>query len=169
MENNKTKTEQYCHLLDITMQCHQYRQDALIEILHDAQKAFGYLDQDTLTYIAKGLKLPLSRVYGVASFYHLFSLKPQGQHSCEICVGTACHVKGASSLLDILEQEIGLRPGDTTADGKVSLMKSHCIGTCGLALSVVYDKQILGQQTPELLLKRVKGWLQDKEQLTSDN
>ena len=169
LTEDKTQTEQYCHLLDVTMQCHQYRQDALIEILHDAQKAFGYLDKDTLTYIARGLKLPLSRIYGVASFYHLFSLKPKGQHTCEICVGTACHVKGASSLLKALEKEIALRPGETTSDGMVSMMTTYCIGTCGLALSVVYDDKILGQQTPELLLERVKGWLKDSKKLTSDN
>ena len=159
----KVKTEQSCNLLDLTMQGNQYRQDALIEILHKAQEAFGYLDEDTLTYIARGLKLPLSRVYGVASFYHLFSLKPKGKHSCEVCVGTACHVKGASSLLEALEKEIALRPGETTPDGKVSLMTTHCIGTCGLALAVVFDDKILGKQTPESLMKQVKGWLQETE------
>ena len=79
-------------VLDTTMKRNQYRQDALIEILHKAQEAFGYLEKDVLTYVARGLKLPLGRVYGVATFYHLFSLKPKGVHTCEICVGTACHV-----------------------------------------------------------------------------
>src|SRR5882672_8114008 len=86
-------------ILDVTMKRHQYQPDALIEVLHKAQELFGFLDRDVLFYVARGLKQPPSRVYGVATFYHLFSLKPQGEHTCVVCMGTACFVKGADRLL----------------------------------------------------------------------
>ena len=85
-------------MLDATIKRYQYQQDALIEILHRAPELFGYLEMDVLLYIAHSLKLPPSRVYGVATFYHLFSLAPSGVHTCVVCTGTACYVKGAHRL-----------------------------------------------------------------------
>jgi bidirectional [NiFe] hydrogenase diaphorase subunit len=146
-------------VLDTTMKRNQFSQDALIEILHKAQEAFGYLEEDVLLYIARGLKLPLSRVYGVATFYHLFSLKPSGDHTSVVCLGTACYVKGAGALLETLKQAIHLQPGETTEDGKVSLVTARCIGACGIAPAVVYDGKVLGKQTSEALLEGVKPWL----------
>jgi bidirectional [NiFe] hydrogenase diaphorase subunit len=145
-------------VLDVTMKRNQYRQDALIEILHKAQGAFGYLEEDILIYIARALKLPLSHVYGVATFYHLFSLKPSGAHVCVVCMGTACYVKGGSALLEVLQQEVSLHPGETTSDGQVSLSTARCIGACGIAPAVVFDGEVSGKQTPEMVLERVKGW-----------
>ncbi|MGK7874537.1 MAG: bidirectional hydrogenase complex protein HoxE [Xenococcaceae cyanobacterium] len=158
-KKTNSKDDKRLKVLDTTMKRNRYRQDALIEILHKAQESFGHLEPEVLEYVARGLKLPLSRVYGVATFYHLFSLKPKGKHTCEVCVGTACHVNGASALLKILEKQANLRPGQTTPDGKVSLMTTHCIGTCGMALAAVFDDKILGKQTPESLIETVKGWL----------
>lgn len=148
-------------VLDITMKRNQYRSDALIEVLHKAQEAFGYLEEDVLYYIARGLKLPLSRVYGVATFYHLFSLKPSGAHSCVVCLGTACYVKGAGELLAALEREIGLKEGETTPDGQVSLVTARCIGACGIAPAAVFDGRVAGKQTPESVLAAIKEWLPD--------
>ena len=108
--------------LDITMKRNQYRQDSLIEVLHKAQSAFGYLEADVLTYIARGLKLPLSKVYGVATFYHLFSLKPNGVHTCVVCMGTACYVKGGGEVIKTLEKELEIKIGETTPDHQISLM-----------------------------------------------
>lgn len=134
-------------VLDITMKRNQYSQDALIEILHKAQEAFGFLEEDVLLYVARALKLPLSRVYGVATFYHLFSLKPSGAHTCVICLGTACYVKGANALLDTLKAEIDVKPGETTVDGQISLVTARCIGACGIAPAAVFDGKVLGKQT----------------------
>lgn len=145
--------------LDITMKRQQHRQDALIEILHQAQEAFGYLEEDVLIYIARRLKLPLSRVYGVATFYHLFSLKPSGAHTCVVCMGTACYVKGAGALLEKLYEETQLRPGETSPDGQMSLMTARCIGACGLAPAAVYDGKVAGQQTPESTIEHIKDWM----------
>lgn len=149
-------------LLEAEMNRHQHRQDSLIEILHKAQEMFGYLEEDVLTYVARRLKLPLSKVYGVATFYHLFSLQPKGKHTCTICTGTACHVKGAQTLLAKLRQELGLRPGETTTDGKISLDTTYCIGTCGLALATMYDTDIVGDQTPESLMAQMRTWLAEE-------
>ncbi len=91
-------------ILEAHMKKHQFRQDALIEVLHKAQELFGYLEDDLLLFVAYRLKLPPSRVYGVATFYHFFTLKPQGQHTCVVCLGTACYVKGADKILAAIEQ-----------------------------------------------------------------
>ncbi|AUT00809.1 NAD(P)H-dependent oxidoreductase subunit E [Nostoc sp. CENA543] len=146
-------------MLDATIKRHQYQQDALIEILHKAQELFGYLENDLLLYIAHSLKLPPSRVYGVATFYHLFSLAPQGVHSCVVCTGTACYVKGAPAILSNLEQLTHIHAGETTADGQLSLMTARCLGACGIAPAVVFDNKVLGNQTPESVTERVQEWL----------
>jgi bidirectional [NiFe] hydrogenase diaphorase subunit len=144
--------------LDMTMKRLQYKGDALIEVLHKAQDAFGYLEEDVLVYIARGLKLPLSRVYGVATFYHLFSLKPSGAHTCVVCLGTACYVKGSNKILEVLERELGIEVGQTTPDGKISLMAARCIGACGIAPAVVFDGAVAGKQEPMEALGHIKQW-----------
>ncbi len=158
----ETKPDQRLKALEITMKRNQYRQDALIEILHKTQESFGYLDPDILEYIARGLKLPFSRVYGVATFYNFFSLKPPGEHSCVVCMGTACYVKGSNKILAQLEQELGIKSGETTDDNKVSLMSSRCLGACGIAPSVVFDDTVEGKVTPETARQKVKTWQEEK-------
>ena len=106
---------------------------ALIETLHTLQQVFGYLDKPGLTYVAAVLKIPLSQVYGAATFYHHFTMKPQGEHTCIVCTGTACYIKGATALLKSIEATEGIRPGETTADGRFSLLTARCFGACGLA------------------------------------
>ncbi len=146
-------------ILEVFIKRQQQRQDALIEVLHKAQELFGYLDDGLLWFIAHGLRLPPSRVYGVATFYHFFKLKPQGAHTCVVCMGTACYVKGAHRILEALERAAGVRAGGTTPDGRLSLLTARCIGACGLAPAVVYDDAVAAAQTPESALERVKGWL----------
>jgi bidirectional [NiFe] hydrogenase diaphorase subunit len=148
-------------MLDATMKRHRFAPDALIEVLHTAQELFGYLESDLLYYIAHGLKLPPSRVYGVATFYHFFRFAPAGKHTCVVCTGTACYVKGADRLLRAIEGRLGTIAGKTTADGQVSLMTARCLGTCGLAPVVVYDGAVAGNQQPEAALERMKGWMPD--------
>lgn len=148
-------------MLDATMKRHRFAPDALIEVLHTAQELFGYLQPDLLYYIAQGLKLPPSRVYGVATFYHFFSFVPKGKHTCVVCTGTACYVKGADRLLAAIEGSLGAVAGKTTADGQVSLMTARCLGACGLAPVVVYDGEIAGNQQPEVALERMIGWTSD--------
>jgi bidirectional [NiFe] hydrogenase diaphorase subunit len=146
-------------ILDVTMRRHQYQHDALIEVLHKAQELFGFLDVDVLLYVARGLRLPPSRVYGVATFYHLFSLRPQGEHTCVVCMGTACFVKGADRLLRAAEELAQVKAGQTTRSGKLSLLTARCIGACGIAPAVVFDGATAGHQTPEAVAAQLKGWL----------
>jgi bidirectional [NiFe] hydrogenase diaphorase subunit len=149
------------NLLDAAMKRHRFAPDALIEVLHSAQELFGYLQPDLLYYIAHALKLPPSRVYGVATFYHLFSLSPKGKHTCVVCTGTACYVKGADRLVAAIAERLGIIAGQTTADGQVSLVTARCLGTCGLAPLAVYDGEVSGNQRPEAALARMKGWFED--------
>jgi bidirectional [NiFe] hydrogenase diaphorase subunit len=145
-------------LLEAAMKRHQYRPDALIEVLHTAQELFGHLELDLLLNVAHSLKLPPSWVYGVATFYHFFSLTPKGEHSCVVCMGTACFVKGAATLLSALEQDFDVKAGSTRADGKVSLLTARCLGACGLAPALVFDGTVAGNLDKERALERVKGW-----------
>lgn len=153
-----SETDKRFKTLDITIKRNHYRQDALIEILHKAQESFGYLEPEVLEYVARQLKLPLSRVYGVATFYHLFSLKPSGAHSCVVCLGTACYVKGGGKIMTALEQELGIKAGETTPDDQISLMAARCLGACGIAPAIVFDGTVAGKQESEMVLDRIQAW-----------
>lgn len=142
--------------LDRAMRQSQFRQDSLIEILHTAQELFGYLSEDVLLYVARNLKVPTSQVYGVATFYNFFSLEPKGKHTCTVCLGTACYVKGAANILAALSQDLGIGAGKTTPDGLISLEGARCLGACGLAPAVVFDGEIGAQMTPEKAVKRIR-------------
>jgi len=145
-------------LVDATMRRVGQQSRGLIETLHTVQEAFGYLDETALRYVAVSLRVPLSRAYGVATFYHFFTLKPAGEHTCVVCMGTACYIKGAPQLLDAVERELGVAPGDTSADGKVSLLTARCLGSCGLAPAVVYDQEVAGKVTVPSIRERLTRW-----------
>ena len=142
-------------LVDATMRRYGYAGSSLIETLHVAQDSFAYLDEDALRFVASSLGLPLSKVYGVATFYHHFTLKPQGQHTCVVCMGTACYIKGAAQLLAAVEEAYHIREGQTTADKKLSVLTARCLGSCGLAPAAVFDGQVAGKLTIADLLDRV--------------
>jgi bidirectional [NiFe] hydrogenase diaphorase subunit len=146
-------------ILEAHMKKHQFKQDALIEVLHKAQELFGFLEDDLLLFIAHKLKLPASRVYGVATFYHFFALKPKGRHTCIVCMGTACYVKGADKVLAAVEDKARIKAGETTPDDQLSLLTARCIGACGIAPAVVYDGIVTPRQTTESALEKVKGML----------
>jgi len=151
-------------LVDRTLKRFQFRQDALIEVLHTAQEAFGFLEEDLLVYVAGQLKLPLSWVFGVATFYHFFSLEPQGDHTCIVCMGTACYVKRAAEIVAVLQSEFGIESGQTTADGVLSLATARCLGSCGLAPVLVMDGEVLGRETPEGVLEKVRQMVATHEE-----
>jgi bidirectional [NiFe] hydrogenase diaphorase subunit len=134
-------------MLERAMSRHGYSGAALIEVLHTAQELYGYLSPPLLRGIAHKLKLPPSRVLGVATFYHFFSLKPKGEHTFVVCVGTACYVAGGFGLVEKLEHRC-CKAGQTTEDGKVSVETARCIGSCGLAPAVIYDGSVLARVTP---------------------
>lgn len=136
-----------------------YRPDALIETLHTAQEAFGYLDDETLLFVSHALRVAPSQVYGVATFYHFFNLKPQGEHVCSVCLGTACYIKKAQKLLDFIEETYGVVPGNTTEDRKLSVLTVRCVGACGLAPAAVVDGEVVGNATVDSLRERLEGVL----------
>ncbi|MFN8521172.1 MAG: bidirectional hydrogenase complex protein HoxE [Chloroflexota bacterium] len=133
------------------------RRDALIEALHAAQEAFGHLDDDALRYVSDTLTVPPSTAYGVATFYHYFTLKPQGAHTCVVCTGTACYINGATQILAALDAELGVKPKQTTADGQLSLLTARCLGACSLAPAVIIDGQVEGRMAPPELIERLEG------------
>ena len=148
-------------LVEATMRRHGFEGHALIEALHTVQECFGYLDETALKFVASSLKLPLSKVYGVATFYHFFTMKPQGKHSCVVCMGTACYIKGAPKLIDGVTAKYKIKPGETTPDGQLSMLTARCLGSCGLAPAVVFDGDVVGKLETADVLKRVDKWMAD--------
>jgi len=143
-------------IVEATARRHGREPHALIETLHTVQETFGYLDPTALRFVAAALCVPLSRVYGAATFYHYFTLKPKGRHNCVVCTGTACYIKGAPALLAAIEKEHGVKPGETTADGELSVLTARCLGSCGLAPAAVLDGAVAGKTSPDELLKRIQ-------------
>lgn len=131
------------------------RPDALIEALHSAQEAFGFLDDDALRYVSECLSIPPSKVFGVATFYHHFTLKPQGEHTCVICTGTACYINGAAEILTAIRTGLGVKPRETTADGKLSLLTARCLGACSLAPAAIVDGEMQGRVNPTDFVARL--------------
>ena len=148
-------------LVDQTLKRFQYRPDALIEVLHVAQEAYGFLGEELLAHIARQLRLPESQVLGVATFYHAFALRPKGEHSCIVCTGTACYVKGAGEIVKALEATYGIHSGQTTPDGRLTLGAARCLGNCSLAPLLLVDDAVLGRETVDGIAQRVATALGD--------
>ena len=154
--NEKSPHELKLQLLDKSLKKSQYQQDALIEVLHAAQETFGHLDEEILDYVSIQLKLPPSWVYGVATFYNFFSLEPQGDHVCVVCMGTACYVKGAGDIVARIEQEFDMKSGSTTTDNSLTLISARCLGNCSLAPMLTLDGAVLGKQTPDSTVAAIR-------------
>jgi NADH:ubiquinone oxidoreductase subunit E len=131
----------------------------LIAILHDVQRVFGYLPESALIQVASNLDVPLSKVYGVATFYTLFSTKPMGEHVIRVCENAPCHLLGANSLIDVLEKELGIPMGGTTSCGTFTLKHTSCLGVCGVAPAIMIDDEVYGNLTPDeipVILKKYR-------------
>ena len=118
-------------------------------ILQDAQDIYGYLPEEVQIIIAEELDIPLSEVYGVASFYAQFTTNPKGKYQISVCLGTACYVKGAADVLTAIEKNLGIQPGGITPDGKFSLDACRCVGACGLAPVMMINDEVYGRLTPD--------------------
>jgi bidirectional [NiFe] hydrogenase diaphorase subunit len=134
-----------------------HRPDVLIEALHAVQELFGYLDRDALAFVSSSLGVPKSRVFGVATFYSFFTMKPPGEHTCVVCTGTACYINGAGPIVDRVGQVAGVGPGETTPDSRLSFLTAHCIGACSLAPAVILDGTIRGRMTPDAVAELVEA------------
>lgn len=117
----------------------------LIQVLHRAQEIFGYLPSEVQRFVAERLDIPLAGVYGVVTFYNFFRTVPQGEHTINICLGTACHVKGGSRVVEILREELGAEIGETTEDGRFTLTAVCCVGAGGLAPVMMIDEEVYGK------------------------
>ncbi len=137
--------------------------DALIPILQEVQDAEGYLSKDTMMQIGKALNLPVSKIYGVATFYNQFRFSPVGKYHIQICRGTACHVKGSSKILSALTHELNVEPGETTRDGLFSLEVVACIGACGLAPVISINGEFFADMSPEKVRKLIEQHRKEKD------
>lgn len=122
---------------------------ALIPVLHEAQDLYGYLPMDVQKKISEGLNVPLSEIYGVVTFYTQFSLKPKGKYKINVCLGTACYVKGSGIILEKIKERLNLDVGECTEDGKFSLDACRCIGACGLAPVMTINEEVYGRLVPD--------------------
>lgn len=131
--------------------------DSLISILQDVQSEYHYLPEEALKQVASRLDLPLIQVYGVATFFKAFSLQPRGKHLVHVCLGTACHVRGANSVLDAVKRELRVEPGQTSDDRQYTLETVNCLGACALGPIVVVDGKYHGQITPRKVKRVFNG------------
>lgn len=140
-----TGIEQLEEKVKSILDSYQRDKGLLISILQDTQAEYNYLPKETLIQISQGLDIPLSQVYSVATFFKAFSLKPRGRHIINVCLGTACHVRGATRILETIERELSIKPGDTTKDLKYTLETVNCVGACALGPIVIVDGKYSGQ------------------------
>ena len=156
-QGNHPSGDNRFELVDKHLKRGRYAQDQLIETLHVAQDVFGYLSEDILVYVARALRLPPSMVYGVATFYELFTFEPPGDHSCTVCTGTACFVKGADDIVAAVSAKFDVPAGQTAEDDSLTLKTARCLGSCSLAPVVVFDGDVLSHQTIDSTLELVKA------------
>ena len=121
------------------------KSENIIEMMHDVQSEFNYLPKDVMFKVSENTNVPISKIFNIATFYNAFSLEPKGRHQINICMGTACHVKGASKILDILKTRLNIKEGETTEDMRFSLEAVRCIGCCGLAAVITVDDDLYGE------------------------
>ena len=151
-----TKDDKRRIMLEKVLKDHNFQSSALLEILHQAQEIYGYLDKDLLLDVSGSLNLPPSHVYGVVTFYSFFKLRKSGEHVVTGCLGTACYVKGVEQIIEAIEQEFEVKRGCSTADGKLSLLLTRCIGACAMAPNIVVDNEVIGKATKEVVIQKIK-------------
>ena len=139
----------------------------LIQVLHRAQKIFGYLPLEVQHFVARELNVTLSRVFGVVTFYNFFRMDPIGDHIVNMCLGTACHVKGGSDIVKVLEKELGVKVGGTTVDRFYTLSTARCFGACGLAPVLMLDEEVHGRLNPQKAVQILRD-MKARAQETAD-
>lgn len=143
-EIGQEKIEEIYDFID-TVNQKDYSESYLIAVLHKVQSIFGYLPQEMMDEIAEKMQIPTAHIWGVATFYHYFNLKPIGKHVVSVCMGTACYVKGADKVLDAIRKHLNIAVGDTTEDKLFTLQEARCLGACGIAPVVMIDDKIYGE------------------------
>ena len=128
---------------------YQHEKGMLVSILQDVQEVYNYLPKKAIEQVSQGLNIPLSQVYSVATFFKSFKLKPRGRHIINVCLGTACHVRGGVRVLERIERELGIKPGETTEDLRYTLERVNCVGACALGPIVIVDGEYSGEMTAD--------------------
>ena len=149
-----------------TLRDKPYFESYLIAVLHKAQSIHGFLSQEIMDFVSEEMHIPTANIWGVATFYHFFNLKPQGKHTVSVCMGTACYVNGAAPILDALKKELNVEVGGVSEDGIFSLQEARCVGACGLAPVIMIDDEIYGDLTPESVIDVINEY-RAKEQKAS--
>jgi NADH-quinone oxidoreductase subunit E len=144
--------------LDRILHTHHFATSSIIQILQDIQAEFNYLPKEALEYISLKLRIPLAKIYSIATFYAAFSLTPRGKHLCTVCMGTACHVRGAPNVLSRIEERLGITSGETRKDNLFTLETVNCLGACALAPIVVIDGEYHGQTTVNKVDKLIEKY-----------
>lgn len=152
-------TEQLPEKVQSILDNHGHDKGSLVPILQDTQAEFGYLVREALLEISAGLRVPLSQVYSVATFFRSFSLTPRGRHIINVCLGTACHVRGAVRVLGTIERETGIKPGETDSDLRFSLDTVNCVGACALGPIVIIDEKYSGDMKTEKVKPLLKSYV----------
>ena len=149
--------------VDAIVDSYGCNRDSLISILQDAQSVYHYLPEDVIRRVASRLRLPIIQVYGVATFFKAFSLKPRGEHLVHVCLGTACHVRGAPAVLDEVKRKLGVETGETSKDMKFTLETVNCLGACALGPIMVVDGNYQGQMRPGKVKDALKQYKKGAE------
>jgi NADH-quinone oxidoreductase subunit E len=144
--------------INSVLQKHRYDKSLLVDILQDTQVEIGYLPKAALEAVSQGLEVPQSRVYSVATFFKAFSLKPRGRHLINVCMGTACHVRGSARVLEKIEELLNIKTGETTKDLKYTLETVNCVGACALGPMVIVGEDYHGEMTPEGIISVLKQY-----------
>lgn len=152
--------EQCFKVLNDAIRKHGANPNALIEVLHIAEQQFGYLRDDVLRHVARSLDLPPSKVYGVATFYHFFSLVPRAEHECVVCMGTTCHVKRSAEIAEAIEQEFGISRAGSMLDGRLTVSVARCVGNCCHAPLIILDGELISETTPKLAVDQIRAKLE---------
>jgi NADH-quinone oxidoreductase subunit E len=139
----------HAELLEEIINDHGDQRSDLITVLHEVQSNYNYLPEDALRYLSERMSIPMIDIYSIASFYKSFSLTPRGKHLCSVCMGTACHVRGAVRVLGEVERKLGIQPDETSGDKQFSLQTVNCLGACALGPIVVIDNDYHRNTTPQ--------------------
>ncbi len=132
--------------------------DALIPVLHKAQELFGFLPLEVQEHVSEAMDIPVSQILGVVTFYHYFTMQPRGRHTINICMGTACYVRGAKKVVEALEDKLKVKLGETTPDRRFSLTSQRCFGACGLAPVIMINDDVHGRITPKKIANILKNY-----------
>ena len=157
MSNTHCKNQQFQELEEYILSLNE-KESALISVLHKAQELFGYLPQEVQMFVSKKMNIPVSDVHGVVTFYSYFTETPTGKHVINVCMGTACFVKGSADILDEFERKLGVKVGQTTPDGRFTLQVLRCVGACGLAPVVTVDNRVYGHFTKQMVSKTLEEY-----------